>query len=769
MKDILKANAKIICENEYTISENGLVAFSAMVVSSESATVRLTADGANATVLNCEGKNYIGEKFVKSVKIEKNRTKKFWITATSRGECRLYLKDESGETIAEKTVFIRSDGKRVDDPFKDGETMNRLLWLNSDKAIDHKVTKPFERVFVCGDEIAITGRKITLKNGFPSRIKSCFNESVKMTDVYTDILSRPVSFKVGEEKFRYKRPEKNIFDDLVEERNEGESENFKIYTVTKVEFDGFIEVKNVVECLNDTKISDVTLEIPFSGEKTKYFTGLGKKSGYFDGKLDWKWDENKNQDGFWCGNTDGGLKVKLKGENYRKPLVNIYYNRRKLNKPESWDNDGKGGIKYENGVFKAYAGERMAKRGDKFTFDVEFIVTPLKEIDLRKQFSIRIFHKMYDSERWIEQAEKGGANVINVHHGNDLNPYINYPFAEIDALKKFAEKAHKSGIGVKPYYTIRELSVYSPEFAAFRDFDYEIIAKNERNDETHFWQKEAAEWVEKNIGEDVICAWRQPLKGIKYKDKFDASVITEGQSRLCNFYVEGLDYLVKKGDVDGIYIDDVAYDRNTMKRVRKVLDKKENAIVDFHQWNHALAADGNTATMYMELYPYVDKCWIGEGFDYDETPDYYLTEVSGIPYGVMSEMMDAGNKYRGLLYGMTCRLGWETNPESPTEIWKLFDRFDFGNSEMVGWWDRRNSVKTGNPRVFATEYIARKKRFIAIANFSDKEEKVALKVENKEIKEFYAPQIKDFQDENTYGNAFILKGGKGLFLEIKEN
>lgn len=148
VNDILKANAKIICENEYTISENGLVAFSVMVVSSESATVRLTADGANATVLNCEGKNYLGEKFVKSVKIEKNRTKKFWITAASRGECRLYLKDESGETIAEKTVFIRSDGKRIDDPFKNGETMNRLFWLNSDKAIDHKVTKPFDKVSV---------------------------------------------------------------------------------------------------------------------------------------------------------------------------------------------------------------------------------------------------------------------------------------------------------------------------------------------------------------------------------------------------------------------------------------------------------------------------------------------------------------------------------------------------------------------------------------------------------------------------------------------
>lgn len=30
------------------------------------------------------------------------------------------------------------------------------------------------------------------------------------------------------------------------------------------------------------------------------------------------------------------------------------------------------------------------------------------------------------------------------------------------------------------------------------------------------------------------------------------------------------------------------------------------------------------------------KTSMGEGFYYDETPDYRLTEMSGIPYGVMS-------------------------------------------------------------------------------------------------------------------------------------
>lgn len=273
----------------------------------------------------------------------------------------------------------------------------------------------------------------------------------------------------------------------------------------------------------------------------------------------------------------------------------------------------------------------------------------------------------------------------------------------------------------------------------------------------------------KNIGDDVICAWRQPLKGEKYKDEYDASVLTEGQSRLCNFYVEGLDYLVKNADIDGIYIDDTAYDRTTMKRVRKILDKKESSLIDFHQWNHILAAEGNTATMYMELYPYVDRCWIGEGFDYDESPDYWLTEVSGIPYGVMSEMMDAGNKYCGLLFGMTSRLGWETNPESPSEIWKAFDKFGLCDAEFIGWWDKKSPISTGLDDALASGYFVGDEIYIAVANFSKEERTVDLRVMGYKNASFFAPEINDFQSEETFGRKIVLSGGKGKFLRLIKN
>ena len=50
----------------------------------------------------------------------------------------------------------------------------------------------------------------------------------------------------------------------------------------------------------------------------------------------------------------------------------------------------------------------------------------------------------------------------------------------------------------------------------------------------------------------------------------------------------------------------------------------------------------------MELFPYIDSLWFGEGFNYNENPDYWLVEIAGIPYGLFGEMLqDDGNPWRG--------------------------------------------------------------------------------------------------------------------------
>ena len=80
----------------------------------------------------------------------------------------------------------------------------------------------------------------------------------------------------------------------------------------------------------------------------------------------------------------------------------------------------------------------------------------------------------------------------------------------------------------------------------------------------------------------------------------------------------------------------------------------------------------NCANQYLELFPCIDSLWFGEGFNYDEPPDYWMVEAAGIPYGLFGEMMGSGNPWRGMVYGMTNRLGWGGNPRS---LWKLWDEF----------------------------------------------------------------------------------------------
>jgi len=95
-----------------------------------------------------------------------------------------------------------------------------------------------------------------------------------------------------------------------------------------------------------------------------------------------------------------------------------------------------------------------------------------------------------------------------------------------------------------------------------------------------------------------------------------------------------------------------------MKRVRKVLDRnRPAALIDLHSANQYNPRDGfaSSANLYLEHSPYLNRLWFGEYFDYaGAPPDYWLVETSGIPFGLMGEMLqDGGNPWRGLLYGMT--------------------------------------------------------------------------------------------------------------------
>ena len=240
--------------------------------------------------------------------------------------------------------------------------------------------------------------------------------------------------------------------------------------------------------------------------------------------------------------------------------------------------------------------------------------------------------------------------------------------------------------------------------------------------------------------------------------------------------MEGLSWLVENVDIDGLYIDDVAFDRTTMKRVRKVLNRKgKKSLIDLHSANQFNVRDGyaNSANLYLEHFPYIDRLWFGEYFDYDSKPDFWLIEVSGIPFGLMGEMLqDGGNPWRGMLYGMTSRLPWAGDPRA---LWKVWDDFGIQEAEMVGYWVSSCPVKTGNKDVKVTAYIKDDKIMIALASWALEEVSLDLKIDwksigiDKEKAMLHAPFISNFQAEADFNpeDTILVKSGKGWIFIIK--
>jgi hypothetical protein len=328
-------------------------------------------------------------------------------------------------------------------------------------------------------------------------------------------------------------------------------------------------------------------------------------------------------------------------------------------------------------------------------------------------------------------------------------------------MRAYIDAAHQRGMRVKLYYTVRELTTRAPELWALRSLGHEVYAPGPGG---------GYSWLQEHLGRDYIAAWYVPE--IK-----DAAVVTSGVSRWHNFYVEGLDWLARNVRMDGLYIDDVAFDRTTMKRVRKALDRhRPDALIDLHSANQYNPNDGwaSSANLYLEHFPYLDRIWFGEYFDYDSPPEYWLVEMSGIPFGVMGEMLEGGgNPWRGMLFGMTNRLPWAGDPRP---LWKVWDDFGIGAARMDGWWDPATPVQTGRSDVLATSYLRDGRALVAIASWAPDTARVHLQVDWKNAgidstrATIRATAIRDFQPEAEFapGGEIVVPPGKGWLLEIRE-
>ena len=336
---------------------------------------------------------------------------------------------------------------------------------------------------------------------------------------------------------------------------------------------------------------------------------------------------------------------------------------------------------------------------------------------------------------------------------------------------------------MKLYYTVRELSNYVAELWALRSLGEEVFTGGpEFRLADHFLEKPQAPaaspqslghaWLREHLQSGYVAAWHHPLgPGV-----YDAAIATQGLSRWHNYYLEGLRWLVQEAGVAGLYLDGVGYDREIMKRVRKVLERsRPDCLIDFHSGNNFAPEYGlnNCAAQYLELFPYIDSIWFGEGFDYNESPEYYLVEIAGIPFGLFGEMLHGGgNPWRGMVYGMTPRLGWSGDPR-PT--WKLWDEFGIERARMYGYWDPDCPVKTNRTDVLATAYVREGKTLVALASWSKEPVQCSLAIDWQRLGldpgtvHLTAPAVAGFQEARDFAADHVLpvEPGRGWMILIQ--
>ena len=746
---------------------------------------QMIAAGASSCI-NTTGVDYQGHPFTKRVDVDAGQVQALWCgidipagTAPGVYTGTVTVMAHPAATGAwRRTIHLRitvSDKLVTDGGAGTPQKMTRLKWLNSTLAQDNAVIAPYTPLDIRGDTlIRLLGRSIRLsRQGFPEQIQTWFTpEMTDTADHPNNLLAENIHFhfiRASDGKDIRLTPQGVQFiqrsPGTVRWTATSASDELRMDVSASLEFDGFLSYTVKVTALSDLDLKDIDMHIPFQPDMGKYMMGLGLKGGYRpDSMYRWKWDvAHKNQDGAWIGEVNAGLQFSLRDEHYVRPLNTNFYLQKPLLAPSSWANGGKGGIdvgiKGRSMLVNNYSGARHLGKGDTLFYNFNLLITPFHTINTDFQWATRFYHAYAN----LDSIKATGATIVNIHHATPINPWINYPFIEWKRMKGYIDTAHQLGLKVKIYNTVRELSDHAYELFALRSLGNEIYTPGPGG---------GFSWLQEHVGDNYIPAWFVPeLK--------DAALINSGMSRWHNYFVEGMNWLVQNVGIDGIYLDDVAFDRVTMKRIKRVLTAGGHpGIIDLHSANQYNPRDGfnNSANLYMEHFPYLNRLWFGEYFDYEKNPpDFFLTEVSGIPFGLMGEMLEGGgNPWRGLVFGMTSRMPW-TETADPRPIWKAWDDFGMQGTKMIGYWSPSCPVKTDHPAILATVYAKKGAALVALASWAPADTTARLQIDWQRLgidpahAVIEAPEIANFQPRRTFaiGEAIPVPKGRGWLLVIR--
>lgn len=711
------------------------------------------------TCFNQEGINWDGKPISFNINIPKGKIQALWCGVQIPQDAKIgtykghvTLSCENG--VSQVLPIEIEVNKNVLADKGDGDLWrhSRLRWLNSTIGEDNNPVKPYTAMQLNGNKIIATDKILQLAdNGLPASIQVNGRE----------ILLSPIRFTIvtNHEAIPFKAQNlslKKEADGLVSWCATGEYNGIQIENRASMEYDGYVHYELKLSSKEKLIVKDIRLETEYTSYASEYFMGAGFSGGLRP--ISYKWNWIGPWDSYWIGNDKVGLHVEFRGGTYHGPLLNDY----KPAPPQVWANDGKGTLQVtgpkggSSMVMTSTGVDTLSMSPQKFEFDL--LITPCKPVNPTKHFSERYYHAPHVG---FDKAAEEGANIVNIHHAQKLNPVINYPFIIQDSLKSFIQHEHRLGRKVKLYYTIRELSNYATEIYALKSLNHEIFISGPGY---------GLPWHCEHLIDDYRPAWYTELP----EETADAALVLSGFSRWINYYLEGLRWMFENYQLDGIYMDDVSFDRPVMKRMRKIIEQyRPGALIDLHSNTNYSKGPAN---QYTGFFPYIDRLWFGENFRYNQMgPDEWFVTFSGIPFGQMSEMLqDGGNRFLGMVYGATARHSY--GQYSPAPVWALWKSFGIEDAKMFGYWDEDCPIHTSSTDVKATAYVKADKVLIAIGNFGEKDEEIKLSFDWEKLgfapsaMMLEAPDVMDFQKVHKFNcsDSIMVKKKEGWLLILKK-
>ena len=685
------------------------------------------------TCFNLAGIDQHGAAFVKTVHVGAKEVQALWFgvdipenARPGRYEGTVTVSAQDAEPQAVLVRIVVENRILPDRGDGDGARLSRLRWLNSRHALDDRVCPPFTPVRVKGRTAKVLGRTLKLaESGLPEQLAS-FIDMFRIRASGRNILSAPVRFEAVKNgrplPWKTARPTRCV------RKSSGKAlfqsaqtaPGLKRRIETTIEMDGRIGVRITLESARTQTLDSLCLGFSMPSDVSRYWLEPSHPACESAGpsRLAFECPDKTEMplSSFrfaWIGDYNAGLCLSVDGMQ------------------GAWTR-GKNGYFRQNRSGRACdvqlaAGALPLQAGVPVIFEFALYVTPFKPLS-SEHWDWRYCHQNYGSDIDMAQGITAGAKIFTQHQGSPSNPYINCLFPVAGTLKKIADRAHGAGGRFKAYNTIREQSTRTGELWALRSLGHEILPACTDNLGFESMAQLPLEyqlrnqveepftgqlWMCEHLVDDYHARWHSAIAqpgGPMLTE--DSSLQISGASRWSNFYIESQRWLMQNAGVDGLYLDGMTFDRASFMRVRKTLARqKPEALIDWH---------GSPAEI-IDFLAFTDSIWFGEGADYSREHAYWLTAVSGIPFGTPGELLlPEASVQRGMVYGISQRYAWmRLDKANPAPLWKWWDEFDIKEANMLGYWMPDCPVKTSHADIKATAYVHKGRRMaIAVASWA---------------------------------------------------